>query len=207
MSRGDGVVGSLAHEGANRPVAAPPTMREVARLAGVSLKTVSRVMNAESTVAEPTRQRVLDAAEQLDYRINLTAGSLRRKDNRTRTIGLLLPSVANPFSAELHRAVEETVGEHGFSVFAASLDENAEREHLAVQEFVRRRVDGLIITPTQADQAAVLRSDLREHVTSPRPMRVDAVRRPLRLTHGEQARQEPGCCDQRHHRCGCQGRR
>src|ERR1019366_4574095 len=84
-----------------------PTMREVAALAGVAIKTVSRVMNEVPTVDPELAERVREAADMLGYRPNLTASSLRRGAGRTATIGLLLDDVSNPFSAALLRAVED----------------------------------------------------------------------------------------------------
>src|SRR5258708_39272628 len=84
-----------------------PTMRDVAALAGVGVKTVSRVVNDVPTVAPELVQRVRAAAEKLGYRPNLTAASLRRTGGRTNTIGLLLEDVSNPFSSAVHRAVED----------------------------------------------------------------------------------------------------
>ena len=78
-------------------------MKDVAALAGVSLKTVSRVVNREAGVSEELSARVSRAAEQLDYRPNLTASNLRRSDQRTGTIGLLVEDVANEFFASIHR--------------------------------------------------------------------------------------------------------
>ncbi|HEV8545659.1 MAG TPA: LacI family DNA-binding transcriptional regulator, partial [Candidatus Limnocylindrales bacterium] len=74
-------------------------MRDVAALAGVSLKTVSRVINAEPAVSDDLLARVQRAIEQLDYRPNLTASSLRRSDRKTATVGLVLEDLANPYSA------------------------------------------------------------------------------------------------------------
>jgi len=127
-------------------------MREVAALAGVSLKTVSRVLNDEPGVSPSLASRVRVAATELDYRHNLTASSLRRADQRTSTIGLLLEDIANPFFALLHRGVEDVAGEVGIGVLAASLDQDADRERRLVEAFVSRRVDGLIIVPTDSEQ-------------------------------------------------------
>src|SRR4030081_1484009 len=99
-----------------------PTMRDVAALAGVSLKTVSRVINGETTVAPELAARVTRAAGALGYRRNLIARSLRSSDGRTRTIGVLLEDVANPFSSALHRAVEDIASARGVAVFAGSGD-------------------------------------------------------------------------------------
>jgi LacI family transcriptional regulator len=102
-------------------------MRHVAALAGVGIKTVSRVINDEAGVSEATRQKVLDAIAQLNYQLDVTAGSLRRAGRRTLSGGLLLPSVSNPFSGEIHRAMEDALGARGIAVFAASLDDDPKR--------------------------------------------------------------------------------
>lgn len=104
-----------------------PTMRHVAALAGVGIKTVSRVMNDEPGVSEATRQRVLGASQQLNYQLDMAAGSLRQAGRQTLSIGLLLPSVSNPFSGEIHRAMEDALTARGIAVFAASLDDDPER--------------------------------------------------------------------------------
>jgi LacI family transcriptional regulator len=131
---------------------ARPTMREVAALAGVSIKTVSRVVNGEPTVAADLAERVQRAADQLGFRPNLAASALRRSDGRTRTIGLLLEDIANPFSSTLHRAVEDVARSHGVGVLAASIDEQPERERELVSVLSARRVDGLILVPSGDDQ-------------------------------------------------------
>ena len=130
-----------------------PTMREVAALAGVSLKTVSRVVNDEPGVSDDLVERVRRAARTLDYQPNLTASSLRRNDGKTKTIGLLLENVANPFSGALHRAVEDVARARGVLVFAGSLDEDHSRERELATAFVSRRVDGLIVVPAGHDQS------------------------------------------------------
>ena len=119
------------------------TMHDVAALAGVSLKTVSRVINQEPNVSTDLVRRVERAATVLDYRPNLTASNLRRTGGKTRTIGLLLEDVANPFSSAIHRAIEDASFRRGIVVLAASLDEDPERERRLAAGFVARRVDGL----------------------------------------------------------------
>ena len=130
-----------------------PTMRDVAALSGVSIKTVSRVVNNEGGVSPDLVERVNEAAARLDYQRNLSASSLRRGDRRTETIGLLLENVANPFSSALHRAVEDVARDHGVLVFAGSVDEDPRRERGLTAAFIARRVDGLIVVPTGHDQS------------------------------------------------------
>ena len=135
-------------------------MKQVAALAGVGVKTVSRVVNSEPNVSADTIARVLDAIRALDYQPDVHAGNLRRADGRTGALGLLVSSVDNPFAAALHRAVEDTAAEHGVAVFASSLDDDARREEAAVAAFLRRRVDGLILT-TVSDDLAYLATEAR----------------------------------------------
>jgi LacI family transcriptional regulator len=128
-------------------------MREVAALAKVSIKTVSRVVNGESGVSPALSRQVLAAAERLSYRHNLTASSLRRSDGRSATIGVVLEDVANPFSATLNRSIENVAVERGVLVLAGSSDEDPDRERKLVSAFASRRVDGLIIQPSSEDHS------------------------------------------------------
>jgi LacI family transcriptional regulator len=133
-----------------------PTMREVAAVAGVSLSTVSRVVNGVGVGPELAR-RVRDAVALLDYRRDLTASTLRRADRLSATIGLLLEDVANPFFSALHRSVEDVAGRRGVLAFAGSSDEEPARERQLVQDLLARGVDGLIIAPTGGDQSYLSR--------------------------------------------------
>jgi len=126
-------------------------MHDVGALAGVSLKTVSRVINGDPTVSADIVVRVGRAVELLGYRPNRAASSLRRADRKTATIGLLLEDVANPFSSALHRAIENAAREREMLVFAGSSDEDPEREREVIAAFVSHQVDGLIVVP--ADQS------------------------------------------------------
>lgn len=155
-------------------------MRDVARMSGVSVKTVSRVVNRESGVSPAMAERVQEAIRRLGYRPDLTASSLRRADHKTLTIGLALEDLANPFSAALHRAVEDVARTRGVVVFAGSVDEDAQRERELTSAFLSRRVDGLLIVPAGSDQS-YLASDLRSGVPMvfadrpPRNLDADAV--------------------------------
>lgn len=133
-----------------------PTMRDVAALAGVGLKTVSRVTNGVPTVAPELVERVRSAMDKLGYRPNLTASNLRRGDGRTNTIGLLVEDVSNPFSASLLRSVEDLAYERGVMLLGASLDENPDRERAMVRMLIDRRVDGLIIVPASRQHTYIV---------------------------------------------------
>ena len=129
-----------------------PTIRDVAALAGVGTKTVSRVINDEANVSPPTRARVQRAVTALNFKPNQGAGALRRGDRKTLTLGLLLDAVDNPFSALINRAVETVAYSRDTAVLAASSDNDPDRERIMVDAFTRRRVDGLILNTITEDQ-------------------------------------------------------
>lgn len=156
------------------------TMRDVAALAGVGIKTVSRVFNDVPTVDPALAERVRNAATKLGYRPNLTAASLRRSGGRTDTIGLLLEDVSNPYSAALHRAVEDYARPRGVLVLTASLDEDPARERELARRLIDRRVDGLIVMPAGRDQRYVVaEQQAGTHLVfvdrAPLPLVADAV--------------------------------
>src|ERR1700687_2074893 len=123
-------------------------MRDVAALAGASIKTVSRVVNSEGTVTPGLAAQVLEAVERLDYRHNLTASSLRRADGKSAPIGVVLEDVANPFSSALHRSIENVALRRGVLVLAGSSDEDGDRERQLVAAFASRRGGGLGVGPS-----------------------------------------------------------
>ena len=127
-------------------------MLDVASLAQVSLKTVSRVVNGEPGVAPERAQRVRTAALELGYRHNLGASNLRR-GSQTAAIGLLVQDLSNDFCGVLLRAVEDRARERGVVVMSASLDDEPERERDLVAGLVSRRSDGLILMPSTSDQS------------------------------------------------------
>jgi len=132
-------------------------MHDVAALAGVSLSTVSRVVNGEGAVHADLAERVRDAIEMLGYRRDLTASNLRRADRASASVGLVFEDVSNPFFSALHRGVEEVARTRGVLTFVGSADEDPERERELVQAFCARRVDGLVIAPIARDHSYLVR--------------------------------------------------
>jgi len=126
-----------------------PTMRHVAERAGVSLKTVSRVINDEPNVAPSTAERVNAAIAELGFRRNDLARSLRH-GRSSATLGLVIEDVANPFYSAISQAVESVARSRGFMVIAGSCGEDPERERELVQALLRRRVDALVLVPAAA---------------------------------------------------------
>ena len=142
--------------GPSTPTPAPatfrrrPTLRDVAALAGVSFKTVSRVVNGEPGVSPAVAGRVRAAADELGYRPNAAATALRRADGRTATFGVLLEDSGNPFFASLLRGIEDVARERGVAVFSSSTDLDLARERDMAEAFTARQVDALIAAPTES---------------------------------------------------------
>ena len=123
-------------------------MKDVAQAAGVSLMTVSRVVNGDRGVSAQTTARVEQAVARLGYQRNDNASHLRRKAQTTRTIGLVVDDLANPFYATLARAVEDEAYRRGYLVLVSSTNDDPRREREVVLAFAARQVDGLIVVPT-----------------------------------------------------------
>ena len=133
-----------------------PTMNDVARASGVSLKSVSRVINDEVGASPETRERVLAAASQLGYRRNDAAHALRRSDGRSASIGLVLEDVSNPFASVLNRSIERVAGEQGSLVLAVSTNADPDREEELVHRLLARAVDhSRSIWPSPSQHAGV----------------------------------------------------
>lgn len=131
---------------------ARPTMLDVARAAGVSLKTVSRVVNNEPRVNEETRERVNHAVQSLGYRHNDIARSLRQGQIAS-TLGLVIEDLVNPFYSHLARGVEQVALQYDFMVILCNSEEKPLRERELVNALLRRRVAGLLIVPAGHDHS------------------------------------------------------
>ena len=128
-----------------------PTRNDVARLAGVSVATVSYVINnGPRPVSEETRARVLGAVQQLSYRPHAIARSL--KTGRTHTVGLLIPTLLSPGFAYLINEVEDCLAQHDYTLVLASSHENGERERRVLDVMASQSIDGLLFTPSTARQ-------------------------------------------------------
>ncbi len=118
------------------------TIHDVARKAGVSIYTVSAVLNQSARVSPELTKRVLRAARQLDYTISFLArGSQTR---RTLTIGMLIPDIGNPWFAKVVRGVEDICREHGYSLLLGNTHDQAELQQRCLTLFRSHRVDGLL---------------------------------------------------------------
>lgn len=127
------------------------TMRDVARLAGVSVGTVSAVINGKSGVSPKLSQRVQEAMAALDYHPNQVARSL--KVRQTDTIGMVIPDATNPFFADVMQGVEDEASRNGYSVIFCNTNEDRERERRNLSMLFSRRVDGVLLAPADSHAA------------------------------------------------------
>jgi LacI family fructose operon transcriptional repressor len=122
------------------------SIKDVAEEAGVSTATVSRVLSDKPHVRPEVRERVLQAADKLDYRPNRVAQTLRLQ--RSNTIGLIVADIRNPFFTSVSRAVEDMAYQQDMAVFLCNSDEDPEKETLYLNLLRGERVAGIILTPT-----------------------------------------------------------
>ncbi|MBD8706477.1 substrate-binding domain-containing protein [Pseudomonas sp. CFBP 13711] len=131
-------------------------LKEVARVAGVSRATAARCFASPEVVRPTTRDQVFAAARELGFRPNLLGRQLRLQT--TRLIGVVVPSLLNPVFAEQFQAMERAARLRGYNLLLATTDYSAERESAVVEELLRQRVDGLVLTVTDAHSNRVLQS-------------------------------------------------
>lgn len=130
------------------------TIRDVARVAGVAVSTVSRVINQSGYVAKDTEARVKVAMQQLNFQPSgIARGLISRK---TGSIGLLVPDVANPFFSDITRGAEDAAIAEGFSLFLCNSDWQLDRERMYLDILRRRWVDGVIVAGTRSSESDLL---------------------------------------------------
>ena len=154
------------------------TLRDVAKRAGVSAMTVSRVINGSAGVDPETQRRVESAILELDYVPNRVARGL--VSQKTRTIGLIVPDVVNPFFAPVVRGAETTARKAGYRVLLCNSEADLRLEREYIDDLVAHRVEGLLLAPA-SDRSRVallplLRGELPDRAARPR-----AARHRLRL--------------------------
>lgn len=125
------------------------TLKDVARLAGVSASTVSRVINDDPRISGETKAKVLACIQELNYKANPIARSL--KTNRTRTVGMLSPDITDPFFMGIAQGAEEELRRSGYSLLITCTGGTSEGERDRLRLMADRSVDGLLFIPSQAD--------------------------------------------------------
>ena len=121
------------------------TMADVARLAGVSVATVSRTRSGTRSVDPAMQRKVTEAAQQLGYRVNLLGRALRQ--TRTSTVGLVVPDLDNPYFSALAQQLSRAFSDPGVDLLVFSADGSLEIEARGVRSFLGRQVDALVMIP------------------------------------------------------------
>jgi LacI family transcriptional regulator len=137
------------------------TIKDIARHAGVSIVTVSRVMNGSGYVGAQTRQRVESAIRELNYVPNQVASNLRSRQSDL--LALVLPDITNSFWTTIARGVEDAAWAHGYGVFICNADNDPAKEASYVESLLRRRVGGVLFVPTPDPRSEAQLERLRKH--------------------------------------------
>jgi LacI family transcriptional regulator len=133
---------------------------DVARESGVSVFTVSAVVNKKSHVGKKLLERVESAIQKLNYRPNLIARSLAKQ--RTHTIGMIVPDIANPFFPMVVRGAEDAAQKHGYNLLLCNSDDNLDKEESAVELLLSKRVDGILLTKAAEEFRPAMRQMIKE---------------------------------------------
>lgn len=133
---------------------------DVARESGVSVFTVSAVVNNKSHVRKGLRDKVQRAIRKLNYRPNLLARSLAKQ--KTHTIGMIVPDISNPFFPLVVRGAEDAAQKHGYNLLLCNSDDSAQKEEKAIDVLLSKRVDGILLTKAAGDFSSSLRQTIRE---------------------------------------------
>ncbi|MFD1362419.1 LacI family DNA-binding transcriptional regulator [Lentibacillus salinarum] len=129
------------------------TIKEIAKYMDVSVSTVSRALNNHKDINQDTRKKVLEAAENLNYRPNSIAKSLIH--NKTYTIGLMVPDIADPFFSSIAVGVEESLTDKGYQIVYGNTNRTRQKEKNFLESVLDRKMDGVIITPDNLDHEII----------------------------------------------------
>src|SRR6202162_2577278 len=133
---------------------------DVARESAVSVFTVSEVVNKKSHVSKKLRDRVEETIRKLNYRPNLIARSLAKQ--KTHTIGMIVPDIANPFFPMVVRGAEDAAQKHGYNLLLCNSDDSLDKEERAIELLLSKRVDGILLTKAAEDFRTPLRQMIKE---------------------------------------------
>ena len=129
------------------------TIKDVAKLAGVSVSTVSRVLNRSGYISVATCEKVYDAVRQLDYKPNSIAQSLKK--NSSHTIGLVVTDITNPYFAAIAKGAESYFSQYGYNLIICNTNESPKKEKIHLDMLFDRRVDGILLCSTGQNNAAI----------------------------------------------------
>lgn len=132
------------------------TLKDVAEMSGVSVSTVSYVLNGKKTVRPETLKRIEDAIEQLDYYPNLLASSL--KTNQSKIIGVVVSDMSNLFIVDVLLSIEEELAQQGYCMIVCNSNNDSKREKKCIRRLLSRSIDGMILIGTGANDFSVLKN-------------------------------------------------
>ena len=130
------------------------TLKDIGKEVGVSATTVSRALNNKPDISYQVKQKIKEVSQRLGYSPNALARSLKAK--KTSSIGVLIADIADPFFAPIVKGIENTARQMGYSIILCDTGEEYEQEKLALQMMLEKRVDGLLITPSQTEYKDIL---------------------------------------------------
>ena len=133
---------------------------DVARESGVSVFTVSAVVNNKSHVGKSLREKVEAAIRKLNYRPNLVARSLAKQ--KTHTIGMIVPDIGNPFFPIVVRGAEDAAQKHGYNLLLCNSDDSLDKEEKSIELLLSKRVDGILLTKAAEDFRPSLQQMIKE---------------------------------------------
>ena len=125
------------------------TIKKIAKKAGVSVGTVSKVLNYDKTVSEINKRKVIRIIKELNYRPNRIARSLSK--GKTKNVGFIIPDITNPFFPELVRGASDLLISNGYYVFLCSSDNDSNKEDFYINDLVSMWIDGIIIAPSDTE--------------------------------------------------------
>src|ERR1700722_9643195 len=151
---------SVSRRGSRAKTQKAASIYDVARESGASVFTVSAVVNKKSHVGKKLRERVEQAIRKLNYRPNLIARSLAKQ--RTHTIGMIVPDIANPFFPMVVRGAEDAAQKHGYNLLLCNSDDALDKEESEIELLLSKRVDGILLTKAAGDLSPALRQMIKE---------------------------------------------
>jgi LacI family transcriptional regulator len=129
------------------------TIKDIANELGISIATVSRVLNGSGYASEEVRKKVLETAKKFQYHPNAIARSL--KSERTNTIGVIIPDISNPYFMKISKGIEDTLYEHGYNLIFMSGDEKPEKEKRFLKVLLEKRVDAIVLASSGNNEKAI----------------------------------------------------
>jgi LacI family transcriptional regulator len=147
-------------KGDRRTATKAASIYDVARESGVSVFTVSAVVNNKAHVGKKLRERVEAAIQKLNYRPNLIARSLAKR--QTHTIGMIVPDIVNPFFPMVVRGAEDALRQHGYNLLICNSDDVLEKEETTIELLLSKRVDGILLTKAAEDFRPPLRQMIKD---------------------------------------------